>query len=1691
MRYRIIKTSYLIVFIVISYLFSSPPARLEAQEWALPEFGSEETKDNTLSDHINQLRDSIALTMIQSLESLPEYPLRSGNQVDCYLLNNTSTDLMVTSVIARLDDKIFHYDLPVDNQNILYQTTTKRFSIKDIRPGKHKLRIKFLLQELPLEKQKEGQRHITIKSCCFLNDGYCLHHAPAYDTRLIRECSLDFSLRKNQTLPVMVSFDYSSVSSDYRSVAQIAPIPSGSLEEADATLGIAEGFFLNQAYLKCIWVLNNILKKFPDYPRLDKVLFLMGESFFRVQMYSETIKISQQLRQKFPQSRYNYLLMLRAQMIHYMLQRYANAIADFQRFDHCTDVEVLDSARYIAAKSHYYEKHFSQAKHILKSIYSQLSYYLPAQYLLARCCLKAGQYDEAVIALKNIVESKPCMTCFPIIPEMESIFGREMEKEGLIERSNLLLGKIFYQRKEYEESLNAFEAIPERSAQYLSALTGKGLVFLRLRREEEVIEIVDKFSQKSMENRFLSDARFSLANTLQKEGNYADACASYEDSVRRCQAGLSVIQALEQDPHQFNKLFLFILGENSSTDVLPPTSFIYQEVRNYPKLQTNLSLWYALLRMEKTLQSMKSVLIEPDLNCEKKLNLLFQLIDRSKEKTSPVTSDPTTSAIKKAYKRLARKEKRIKGMKETVISQIKKDVHEGLTVIADRLYEIHDLGNLFIMVAGLKEQIPRAIQNRFKDFIVPLKKAIKTHTSFLAKHPYSHYAEQVIFQLAEYHYLRSSVEIQHHPELLIQTKPNFDEAIKLYEKLLVEFPQGNHTDKALYALAIAYQNQGSIVLAQDLFQRLVDNFPDSFLVPEVLLGLAELSFDQNNFTRASDYYERSIALGKFPEQYQDSFRYKLGWSYYQQSRYKEAFEIFVSLADRFVRTNRLPLLQEMVHQLAKIFSGYDSLDHVKRLISFMEGTTGHCQLIKEFADILFAQERFEEAIIAYQWAIEQYPLRSGTPILQSRIEQCHLNLHNQASAHAVREALITRHGKGTPWWEENKTEEARKQVSSLIDEAIRNSTLYLLDLKHESNYREQITFYKENLTRFPSAKQLYIIHFSLAECFYKIGQYKEALAEYEQTVQNTVFDKFAEDAAYKQILCLEKIIEQNSLDKPPLPNQWMPEEQKLIAATNHFLSSFPNHESLSEVLYKKGELYCQKNLYEEGAKAFERIVREFPASKIRLPAMKMLAKSYFSQQRFGLAGNTYANILTEFDQKLTTAQSPELLTARSNAFKMTALCRYKEAELHLTQGAPLEAAAKFKVTADTFPEIEIADIALLEAATIYQAHGAQAKALEIFLRILKEHPQSESAPKALLNIALHQERNKQLWKAARTYEKIYFEYPQFSGSPGALYKAGVLYGKLENWSKVINIFSLYQTELNLEPPLAIEAIFRRGYAIMRTGDIAKANSAFHAVLNTYKRYKKHDNTLSAYYPAWAQFLISDTFFKKYNKLQIEEISDRGMQPKLTLLKKVIWNYTKTAEFKIGEWTTQAMFRMGLAIDNFCEELSDRSPALLNTGDSSYLLNIQLQQRIVEFLKKAVSFYKKNIQLAEKNSIDDIWIARSKENLTKDYWKIGLLYEKIYFLVKEAPVPATLNETEARHYRKALLSKALPYRDKAIETYCNNTNGFTANIAYSVWIEQSYTRLAALRPELYLRDETILLDEDRAGLSFPNQLLWRK
>ena len=82
------------------------------------------------------------------------------------------------------------------------------------------------------------------------------------------------------------------------------------------------------------------------------------------------------------------------------------------------------------------------------------------------------------------------------------------------------------------------------------------------------------------------------------------------------------------------------------------------------------------------------------------------------------------------------------------------------------------------------------------------------------------------------------------------------QAIAAFKNLLSQFPAGEYADNAQYWLGEAYKVNQDIESAQAAFNKVVELYPNSPKVPDALLKLGYIEFDQKNLAKARDYLTR-------------------------------------------------------------------------------------------------------------------------------------------------------------------------------------------------------------------------------------------------------------------------------------------------------------------------------------------------------------------------------------------------------------------------------------------------------------------------------------------------------------------------------------------------------------------------------------------------------------------------------------------------------------------------------------------------------------------------------------------------------------------------------------------------------------------------------------------------------------------
>lgn len=90
-----------------------------------------------------------------------------------------------------------------------------------------------------------------------------------------------------------------------------------------------------------------------------------------------------------------------------------------------------------------------------------------------------------------------------------------------------------------------------------------------------------------------------------------------------------------------------------------------------------------------------------------------------------------------------------------------------------------------------------------------------------------------------------------------------DQAIAGFNGLISQYPGGVFANNAQYWLGEAYKVKQDINSARNAFKLVIDNYPGSAKVPDALLKLGYIEYEQKNWTKAREYLTRVTT--EFPD----------------------------------------------------------------------------------------------------------------------------------------------------------------------------------------------------------------------------------------------------------------------------------------------------------------------------------------------------------------------------------------------------------------------------------------------------------------------------------------------------------------------------------------------------------------------------------------------------------------------------------------------------------------------------------------------------------------------------------------------------------------------------------------------------------------------------------------------------------
>lgn len=870
---------------------------------------------------------------------------------------------------------------------------------------------------------------------------------------------------------------------------------------------------------------------------------------------------------------------------------------------------------------------------------------------------------------------------------------------------------------------------------------------------------------------------------------------------------------------------------------------------------------------------------------------------------------------------------------------------------------------------------------------------------------------------------------------------NYDKAITIYDIILTTFPESDLIDDALYNKAYLLGEMDEEIASQEVYQELIDKYPESKYVPEAFMHLAEYYFQPKlgqdreetirNLNKAAQLYKNVLKF-KESERYTDAL-YKLGWSYYRLAGsdpefYSDAILYFTLVVQdiekfqeldpegKFVKANIKP---EALQYIAACFvdTSYtdDGVNKASNYIENLGKPKFGINILESMGDLYARIVQYDEGIRAYTTLLVVYPDYAYAPLIQKKISDVYLEDQEFEAAYNSREKLYNEYNPKSSWYANIELSEMEDRILILdeatkyTEEALRSNLIYQLNkpkqgaLTREDSlnaYREFARLANQYLETYPTHENAYEINWSLAYILdTELGDYPNAFEEYIRVSNDYLEEVHRKDAANNAIVVAQTLTNQQKtegdtvqiggIDIAQIPPEQLTENEKLLAeAYDNYIKLFPEDERTAGYLSSAGALYYQHRQYDLARKYYKTMVTKFPESQQRSVGLLSLMNSYFFLGKYSDAEFVAKKIVEVPDV------SPDQLEV---ARRRIGESIYKNAEKLEQEEQNLDAAREFfRVYQEADYYKEIVDLALFNSAKNYELSNEWKQAINVYDTLITNYEDSQYRLIALGKIADAYKQMEDYEGVGASYERIYNLYPEHQDAEAALYNSSLFYARASSWSNAIRVNNTY---INRYPdnPDSKDLLFENARYYLKLDDLSNANKIYDEFA---MRYPDDPRTIEAYFRRGEYYFENQQY---------------------SLAKQ---------EFRKAISRSDQFARTG------------RDPNLLYASESYFLLG---EIEYIEFKQITLSYPESNLraQLQQKQtklrSVIDAFTTVIKMGSIKGFeamYKVAEAYEELANSIAEQTLSPNLTPERRLVERDGVFKASVPAYDKAVEEYRN-------------------------------------------------------
>jgi TolA-binding protein len=870
-------------------------------------------------------------------------------------------------------------------------------------------------------------------------------------------------------------------------------------------------------------------------------------------------------------------------------------------------------------------------------------------------------------------------------------------------------------------------------------------------------------------------------------------------------------------------------------------------------------------------------------------------------------------------------------------------------------------------------------------------------------------------------------------------------ALGLYDRILTKHRDFDRYDLVLYMKAYALMEAGRMGDALVEYKRILDEFPNSKFVPDAHMAFAESHFNGNHdYAAALKRYQDVLRYPE--SELSDLALFKSAWCLWKlgqtneaATRFRQVLDLDGKLAGASAERRRrlLELQDEALEYLIQVFTE-DERNTAADLHRFLSGIGGEKyagKVLRRLSRAFFDQGRFPRAIEAYGMLLESTPEDPNAPQFQRQIAAAYAALDDTDHTIEALTALAANYGPTSSWAQKQADPDTVKRAHEAAERAVRTQAMRFHERAQKekqaaADFGHAAQLYRVHVEHFPDSPYNYDVTFYLAELlFHRLDRKEEAGEYYLKAAKANPKGKFTKDALYNAIMAFESVRTQELSGcgktgaapqaqvtvKPaadggkPDACQETPTDHKFSDAVALYVQLFPSDPEVPGILFRQGRMYFERGIYDPAIRQFGQLLDSYPNSEYAATAGELVLESFNRAQ-------DYANI-EKWARKLKTA--PAFANAESQRKLDTLILQsvFKSGEQLAAAGKHKEAAEAYQRASLEFPRDERAPKALYNAGQEWQRAGDLAAAGEAYDAAIEHYPRTTEGALSAWTAAQMFESIAQFTDAARYYEAYGSRFPQAEKREDALYNALVLrvaagdnseavrdgndfvkafpnsksvdevyflIGRAQeadkHWQEAAQTYRHY-SKGGGESARKVEAYTRLGQVLLQLGDRDGADKAWTQAAKSGRKAEPP----ARYYAAQARFSQGDQALVEFEKIKIAgDVKTLGKRlgQKSELLRKAAEIYGDVVDYRVSEWVTAALFKIGESYEHFAESLREAPvpPNLSEAEEQAY--RDELAKFIVPIEERALEAYENGYKKALELRVFNAWTEKQRQALTR-------------------------------------------------------------------------------------------------------------